>query len=116
MGEQVSDLRLLDMTAEQASEMLDNLTFEPPTSEREEADLLASSPPADPDAPMVVVTSLRLSADLKQRIDAAALADVVSASTWIRRAIESALAGRDRSNLVNIEDVIRAVRSVPPAA
>lgn len=116
MGEPVSDLRLLDMTPEQANDMINNLTFAPAASAEEEAALLAELPPIEPDAPLVVVTSLRLSGELKQRIDAAAQADVVSTSTWIRRAIESALAARDRRGLVNIDDVIRAVRAIPPAA
>ncbi|MBT8226796.1 MAG: hypothetical protein KJO75_15055 [Dactylosporangium sp.] len=107
---------MLDLNVEQANDMIDNLAFDPPTTAGEETALLAALPPADPDAPMTVVTSLRLSTELKHRIDAAAQADVVSSSTWIRRAIESALAGRDPRSLVSIDDVIRAVRAVPPAA
>ena len=87
-----------------------------PTTPEQEARLLAALPPADPDAPMVVVRSLRLPLGLNQRLEDTARADGVSASAFIRRAVESALAGHDRTNLVNIEDVIRAVRSVPPAA
>jgi predicted DNA-binding protein len=71
---------------------------------------------AEPDAPMNVVTSLRLPADLKRRVDAAAADQGISPSTFIRRAIESALAGRDKGNLVNLDDVIRAIKSVPHAA
>jgi predicted DNA-binding protein len=65
---------------------------------------------------MNVVTSLRLPAELKKRLDAAAAADGVSPSTFIRRAVESALAGHDKKNLVNLDDVIRAIKSVPHAA
>lgn len=103
------------MTAEHANDMIDNLTFKPVSREEEEA-LLAELPEVDPDAPLVVVTSLRLSGDLKRRIDAVAQTDKVSSSTWIRRAIESALAVRDPRGLVNVEDVIRAIRAIPPAA
>src|SRR6266516_139216 len=72
MGDEpVSDLHLMDMTPEQANELIDNLTFERPGSRDEEAALLASLPPADPDAPMTVVVSLRLPLDLKKRIDSA---------------------------------------------
>lgn len=117
MGDKpVSDLHLLDMDAGQVGEMIDNLVSEPVSSPEEEAALLASLPPAEPEAPMNVVTSLRLPVELKQRLDAAAQAEGVTPSTYIRRAIESALAGRDKANLVNLDDVIRAIKSVPHAA
>jgi len=54
--------------------------------------------------------------ELKQRIDEAATDLGVSSSTFIRRAVEAALAGRDRTNLVNLDDVIRAIQGVPHAA
>ncbi|HEU4426922.1 MAG TPA: ribbon-helix-helix protein, CopG family [Pilimelia sp.] len=116
-AEQVSDLRLLDMSPDEVNDMIDNLTSEPVSTPEEEAALLATlPPPPEPNAPMTVVTSLRLPLDLKQRIDAAAEAEGMSASTFIRRAVESVLAGRDKTNLVNLDDVIRAIRSVPHAA
>lgn len=107
------DLR--QMAPDELRRFLDELRPMPTTPEQE-ARLLAALPPADPDAPMVVVRSLRLPLELNQRLEDAAKADGVSASAFIRRAVESALAGHDPTNLVNIEDVIRAVRSVPPAA
>jgi len=107
------DLR--QMAPDELRRFLDELRPMPTTPEQE-ARLLAALPPADPDAPMVVVRSLRLPLELNQRLEDAAKTDGVSASAFIRRAVESALAGHDRTNLVNIEDVIRAVRSVPPAA
>jgi len=116
MGDkQVTDLDLLDMTYEQANELIDNLTYEETTPERE-AELLAQLPPADETAPITVVTSLRLPHELKQRVDAAAAADGVSTSTFIRQALERVLTGRARENLVNVDDVIRALRSLPHAA
>jgi predicted DNA-binding protein len=115
--EQVSDLRPLDMSANEVDDMIDNLTSDPVSTPEEEAALLATLPPSDDvNAPMTVVTSLRLPLELKQRIDAAAEAERMSASTFIRRAVESVLAGRDKTNLVNLDDVIRAIRSVPHAA
>jgi predicted DNA-binding protein len=117
MGEQpVTDLDLLDMSADQVNHLIDNLTHEPVSTPEEEAALLTELPPADPNAPLVVVTSLRLPLGLKRRVDAAARAEGMSASTFIRRAVESVLAGRDKTNLVNIDDVIRAIQSVPHAA
>jgi predicted DNA-binding protein len=111
----VSDLDLLDMNADELGEFVDELTPQPTTPE-EQAELLAQVPPADPNAPVMVVTSLRLSSELKHRIDAAAEEDGVNPSTYIRKVLESSLAGRNRSNLVNVEDAIRALRSVPRAA
>lgn len=111
----LTDLDLLDMTAEQANQLIDDLTPVPTTPEREAA-LLAGLPPADPAAPIMVVSSLRLPLDLKRRIDKAAEAEGMSASVFIRTAIESALSGRDKTKLVNVDDVIRAIGSVPRAA
>ena len=105
-----------DMTAEEISELLTNLQPIPTTPEQD-VELLAMLPPAgEPDAPLNVVRSLRLPEDLNRRIDEAAAAEGLGASTFIRRAIESALAGRVASNLVNLDDVIRAIRAVPPAS
>jgi predicted DNA-binding protein len=116
-AEQVSDLRLLGMSADEVGDMIDNLASEPVSTPEEEAALLATlPPPSDANAPMTVVTSLRLPLELKRRIDAAAEAEGMSASTFIRRAVESVLTGRDKTNLVNVDDVIRAIQSVPHAA
>lgn len=105
-----------DMSPEQVRDLLDNLQPVPTTVEQE-AELAAMlPPPGDPDAPMTVVMSLRMPAELKQRVDAAAEAEGIPASTYIRRAVEAVLAGRAPGNLVNLDDVIRAVRSVPHAA
>jgi predicted DNA-binding protein len=105
-----------DMTVDQVNGLLDHLT-PIPTTPAEQAELLAMLPlPGDPDAPMNVVRSLRLPEELNRRVDSAAEAEGVPASVFIRRAIESVLAGRVKANLVNVDDVIRAIRSVPPAA
>lgn len=115
--EQVSDRCLLDMTVDEASDMIDSLTPEPVATPEEEAALLAMLPSqSEATAPMTVVSSLRLPAELKRRLDEAADAEGVSASTFIRQAIESALAGRDKAKLVNVDDVIRAIKAVPHAA
>lgn len=46
----------------------------PTTGHVDEAALLEQFPPADPDAPITVVTSLRLPYELKRRVEAAAAA------------------------------------------
>lgn len=107
---------LHDMTAEQINGMLDELA-PLSASPAQEADLLAMlPPPGDADAPLNVVRSLRLPADLNRRLEDAAGAAGVPTSVFIRRAIESALAGRVKANLVSLDDVIRAIQSVPKAA
>ena len=98
------------------SERLDDLAAVPATT-RQQADLLAMlPPPGEPEAPLNVVRSLRLPVDLNQRMSRAAEAEGIGVSAFIRLAIESALAGRDRSNLVNLDDVHRALDALPKAA
>jgi predicted DNA-binding protein len=87
------------------------------TTPGQEAELLATlPPPADPDATLNVVRSLRLPEDPNRRLEAAASAEGVATSVFIRRAIESAIAGRDRARLVSLDDVLRAIQSAPKAA
>jgi hypothetical protein len=105
-----------DMTAEEIGQLLTNLTPIPTTPEQDVELLAMLPPPGDPGAPLNVVRSLRLPEDLNRRVDEAAEAEGVGVSVFIRRAIESALAGRIKSNLVSLDDVIRAIRAVPPAA
>ncbi|RZU48848.1 hypothetical protein EV385_0577 [Krasilnikovia cinnamomea] len=104
-----------DMNAEQIGELLDNLTVVPTTA-AQQAELEALlPPPGEPDAPLNVVRSLRLPQELNQRLDDAAAAQGIPASVFIRRAIESAIAGTT-TNLVSLDDVLRAIQSVPKAA
>ncbi|HET8660726.1 MAG TPA: ribbon-helix-helix protein, CopG family [Micromonosporaceae bacterium] len=107
------DLR--DMTPDQVSELLHSLTPVPGTAEQEGELAALLPPPGDPGALLNVVRSLRLPEDLNRRLEEAAEAEGIPASVLVRRAIESMLAGRVKTNLVNIDDVIRAVRSIPPA-
>ncbi|MPZ28525.1 MAG: hypothetical protein GEV12_19525 [Micromonosporaceae bacterium] len=106
----------MDLTDAEARGFIDNAVPGPIPTPQEQAKLLAQLPPADPDAPITVVTSLRMPLELKQRVEAAAAADGMSTSTFMRHALEKVLAGRDRTNLVNVDDVIRALRSLPHAA
>jgi predicted DNA-binding protein len=108
------DLR--DMSAEQVGEFLDNLTPVPVT-EAEREQLLALLPPApEPGTTLNVVRSLRLPEDLNHRLEDAAVAAGVPVSVFVRRAIESAIAGQESTNLISIDDAIRALRSLPKAA
>src|SRR5262245_53633059 len=96
-----ADLR--DMPDEQVNDLIENLTPVPTTADQE-ADLLAALPPpgAEPSAPLNVVRSLRLPEDLNRRLEEAADAQDIPASVFIRRAIESAIAGRVKTNLVSL--------------
>lgn len=117
MGERaMTDLDLLSMTDDAARDLVDRAVAGPIPTPGEQAELLAQLPTPDPDAPITVVTSLRLPYELKQRVDEAAEEEGISASAFIRQALERVLAGRDQSKLVNLDDVIRALRSVPHAA
>ena len=71
-------------------------------------------PPPKPAAnEAMVVRTVRVPPDVDRAITAAAEAAGESPSAWIRRAIETMLAGRAPGELVNVEDVLRAVRAVP---
>lgn len=105
-----------DMTAEELRAMLDRLERAPVTPEQEASLLATLPPPGDATAPLNVVRSLRLPEDLNHRLETAAAAENVPASAFIRRAIESALAGRVKANLVSLDDVYRALGALPKAA
>lgn len=105
-----------ELSAEQINEAIDNLSAVPITPEQEAELLALLPPPGQPDAPLNVARSLRLPVDLNRRLEDAAESAGIPVSAFIRRAIESALAGRDRTNLVSLDDVYRALGSLPKAA
>ena len=78
----------LPQTPEDVAAFMDGLTFEP--AAEDEAALMDSLPPAGSD--VMVVRSLRLPLDLDQAVAAAATAAEMPKTTWIRQAIEMALA------------------------
>jgi hypothetical protein len=69
---------------------MEDPTFEPPPSMRREEALLASLPPAGSE--VMVVRSLRLPIEVDEAVAAAARAAGVPKTSWIRQAIEMALA------------------------
>lgn len=95
---------------------MDSVVHDPPLSAGGEREVLATLPKADPDEPIMVVHSVRLPVELAKRVREAAEDEGMTVSEFIRTGIASVMAGRDRSNLVNLDDVIRAVRSLPHAA
>lgn len=109
--------RELPRTPEEVRELLDNLTFEPQASHDEEAALLATLPP--PGAEVMVVRSLRLPMEVDEAVVAASRAAGVPKSTWIRQAIETALAMQEDDQPISRADALRALtllRSVHRAA
>jgi predicted DNA-binding protein len=80
----------MPQTPEDVAAFMDGLTFDPASAPPDEAALLGSLPP--PGAAVMVVRSLRLPLELDQAVAAAAKAAEVPKTTWIRQAIEMALA------------------------
>lgn len=114
MARRVERLEFEDV--EDVEEFMGSVVYDPPLTRGEERELLSSLPKAEPDEPIMVVHSVRLPVELAQRVRVAAEDEGVTVSEFIRNGLASIMAGRDRSNLVNLEDVIRAVRSLPHAA
>ena len=80
----------LPQTPEDVAAFMDGLTFEPPPAAADGAALIDALPPAGSD--VMVVRSVRLPVELDQAVAAAATAAEMPKTTWIRQAIEMALA------------------------
>ncbi len=89
----------------------------PPISKAEEAEILASLPPAG--SPMRVVRPVRLPYDLDETVQELAAARGVSVSAFIRECVADAVAGAVRGNDPQVElrrllsRALRAVESLP---
>ena len=109
----MSEERKLPRTAEEVRELMENLTFGPPPTPEEEAALLRSLPPAGSE--VMVVRSLRLPMELDEAVAAAAKAANVQKSTWIRQAIEMALAVQaEEDQPISRADALRALTLLRP--
>ena len=86
----MSQYNELPQNPEEVAAFMDGLTFEPAPTAQDEAALIDSLPPAGSD--VMVVRSLRLPLELDQAVAAAAKAAEIPKTTWIRQAIEMALA------------------------
>jgi hypothetical protein len=100
--------------AEEMRDLMDNLAFEPaPTPEQEDA--LLETLPA-PGSEVMVVRSLRLPMALDEAVTAAAGGAGMPKSTWIRQAIELALAMQaDEDQSISRADALRALTLLRPA-
>jgi predicted DNA-binding protein len=109
----MSDMRGRPRTADEARNLMQNLTFDPPPTPQEEAALLASLPPAGSE--VMVVRSLRLPVELDEAVTAAAKAAGMQKSAWIRQAIEMALAVQaEEDQPISRADAIRALTLLRP--
>src|SRR5256885_12892455 len=88
----MSDKHELPQTPDEAREVMDPFTFAPPSMPEKEAALIAQLPP--PGSGVIVVRSLRLPLDLDEAVAAATHRADLPESTWIRPAIEIALAAQ----------------------
>ena len=86
----MSENNELPRTPEDVAAFMDGLTFEPAPAAQDEAALLDSLPPAGSE--VMIVRSLRLPLELDQAVATAAKAAAIPKTTWIRQAIEMALA------------------------
>jgi predicted DNA-binding protein len=104
----------LPQTPEDLGTFMSSLTFEPAPSPEEEAALAQSLPPAGSD--VMVVRSLRLPVELDQAVAEAAKAAEIPKTTWIRQAIEMALAVQaDDDQPISRAEALRALTLLRPA-
>lgn len=92
---------------------MENLTFGPPPALEEEAALLESLPPAG--SAVMVVRSLRLPMEFDAAVAATAKAANAQKSTWIRQAIEMALAVQaEEDQPISRADALRSLTLLRP--
>ncbi len=109
----MTDEQGLPRTPEEARELMDRLTFESPAAPDEEAALLATLPP--PGSEVMVVRSLRIPLEMDEAVTQAAQATGVPKSTWIRQAIEMALAVQaEEDQPISRADALRALTLLRP--
>ncbi len=104
---EMNEKKELPQTADEVGEFMDNLVFEELPTSQDEADTLASMPAG---SEVMVVRSVRLPMELDQAVTEAAKAAGVPKSTWVRQAIEVALATQaDQDEPISRADALRAL-------
>jgi predicted DNA-binding protein len=102
----------LPQTADEVGEFMDDLVFEELPTAEDEADMLASLPAG---SDVMVVRSVRLPLELDQAVADAAKVAGVHKSTWVRQAIETALATQsDQDEPISRADALRALTLLRP--
>ncbi|HEX6339017.1 MAG TPA: hypothetical protein VFZ85_18835 [Jiangellaceae bacterium] len=108
----MNDKRELPQTPDEVGEFMDNLVFEELPTAQDEADTLASLPAG---SDVMVVRSVRLPLELDQAVADAAKAVEVPKSTWVRQAIEMALAAQAvQDEPISRADALRALTLLRP--
>jgi predicted DNA-binding protein len=109
----MSKKRELPQTPDEVATFMEKLTFDPPVTQAKERALLDSLPPVGSD--VMVVRSLRLSTELDEAVAAAAKAAEMPKTTWIRQAIEMALAVQsDDDQPISRADALKALTLLRP--
>jgi hypothetical protein len=109
----VSDKNGLPQSPGEVAGFMEGLTFDPALNPDEERDLLETLPPKG--SGVMVVRSLRLPIELDEAIATAAKADDVPKTTWIRQAIEIALAVQSEDDQpISRADALRALTLLRP--
>ncbi|KUL26318.1 hypothetical protein [Actinoplanes awajinensis] len=104
----------IPQTAEQLAAFMGGLSFESPATPQDEQALLDSLPPAG--STVMVVRSLRLPIELDEAVAAAARVAEVPKTTWIRQAIEMALAVQAEDDQpISRAEALRALTLLRPA-
>jgi predicted DNA-binding protein len=104
----------LPQTPEQLAAFMERLSFDPPPAPADEQALLDALPPAG--SAVMVVRSLRLPVELDEAVAAAAAATEVPKTTWIRQAIEMALAVQAEDDQpISRAEALRALTLLRPA-
>ena len=111
-GEAMNDKRELPQTPDDVGEFMDNLVFEELPTAQDEADTLASLPAG---SDVMIVRSVRLPLELDQAVADAAKAVEMPKSTWVRQAIEMALAAQaGQDEPISRADALRALTLLRP--
>ncbi|MGH8826428.1 MAG: hypothetical protein ACRDVZ_02285 [Jiangellaceae bacterium] len=113
----MGDERELPRTADEVREFMDHLAYEELPTAQAEADTLRSLPAG---SEVMVMHSVRLPMELDLAVMEAAKAAELPKSTWIRQAIEAALAMQsEQDEPISRADALRALtllRTVRPVA
>ncbi|MEV0733432.1 hypothetical protein [Polymorphospora sp. NPDC050346] len=109
----MSDDQALPRTPEEVANLMANLTFDPAPTPQQEAELLDSLPPEG--AEVMVVRSLRLPIELDDAVTAAAKANGITKTAWIRQAIEIVLTMQAEDDQpISRADALRALTLLRP--
>jgi hypothetical protein len=110
----MSDSHEMPQTSEDVAAFMDGLAFEAAIDPQDEAALLDSLPPAG--SAVMVVRSLRLPLELDEAAAVAAKAAGIPKTSWIRQAIEMALAVQAEDDQpISRAEALRALTLLRPA-